>query len=149
MVDRKTYWRFSLLVIGWIFDIFSLRQYIVRKNCEDPLDGTSNWMEVMGTSLQKSPLLRPRPICCVVVQNDWPQRNKKWNSFQSFFRRFDRWRRPGGYGIVTVRISIGKLDWILLLDLVSVFFYVVDSDIYWAVPKHCKSGWWRLIGFPS
>ena len=63
-----------------------------------------------------------------------------WNSFQSFFRRFDRWRRPGGYGIVTVCISIGKLDRILLLDMVSVFFYVVDFDIYWALPKHCKSG---------
>lgn len=29
---------------------------MVRKNGEDPLDGTSNWMEVAGMSQQKPPL---------------------------------------------------------------------------------------------
>ena len=47
-----------------------------------------------------------------------------------FYEIFDRWRQLGGYGIATLSISIGKLDRILLLDMASVFFYVVDSEIY-------------------
>ena len=143
MVDRKTCWRFSLLVLGWIFDILTSSIHGKEKWWRSTL-GTSNWMQVVGTSLQKSPLFGQRIsklisgrvfgatatylLCC---GSKWlTSKMNGWNSFQSFFSRFDRWRWPGGCGIVTVCISIGNwtescyLIWFLcsfmLLILISV-----------------------------